>query len=271
MNPENYYILPSLRYKKKVTVFSLVSVVVVGTCIYMGFDPTMLFTEFHYVVDLTQRMAPPHFELFWTNKTIFFSVLETISMAFLGSVFGGVLAILLAFLSAVNTMPLKAVRVLIGFSLMMLRVIPALLVILVFVVAVGLGAFAGMLTLVVGTIGTFGQLFTGIIENTESAPAEAITAVGASRMQVIRYVILPQVLPSFITNFFYSFDFNLRAAIGLGIFGGGGVGFELFMAMRILHYQDALALMCLIVLLIVLSERLSNFLRDKILSVGILK
>ena len=271
MNPENYYILPSVRYKKKVTAFSILSVVVVGTCIYMGFDPIMLFTEFHYVVDLAKNMVPPHFELFWTNGTIFFSVLETISMAFLGSLFGGILAILLAFLSASNTMPWRVVRVFIRSALMLLRVIPALLVILVCVVAVGLGPFAGMLTLVIGTIGTFGQLFTGIIENTESAPAEAISSVGASRMQVIRYVILPQVLPSFITNFFYSFDFNLRAAIGLGIFGGGGVGFELFMAMRVLHYQDALALMCLVVVLIVLSERLSNFFRDKILSVGILK
>lgn len=271
MKHTEHYILPSVRYKQKVTVFSILSVVVVGTSIYLDFNPLQLFTEFHYVTDLIKSMLPPHFGLVWSSRTIPFAILETICMAFLGSIAGGLLAIGIAFLAANNTMPFRAVRVIARIVLAAARVIPPLIMILIFVVAIGLGAFAGMLTLVIGTIGSFGQLFTDIIENTESAPSEAIYSVGAARWQVIRYVIFPQVLPSFIANLFYSYDYNLRAAIGLGIFGGGGIGFQLFLAMRVLQYRDALALVCLTVVLIVAMEKISDWLRERIFGDGLLR
>ncbi|MDR3715486.1 MAG: phosphonate ABC transporter, permease protein PhnE [Puia sp.] len=271
MNRPALYTLPSVRFKRKATLFSLVSILLVGTCIYLQFNPWMLVTEFHYVTELIGSMLPPNFEVLWSGKGIAFSILETISMAFLGTLFGGSIAVVLAFLAASNTMPLRFVRVLVRLVLSLQRVIPGLVIILIFVIAVGLGAFAGMLTLVFGTIGTFGQLFTEIIENTENAPSEAIYSVGASRMQVIRYAILPQVFPSFIANFLYSFDINMRAAIGLGIFGGGGIGFELFLSMRVLHYRDALALIFFTILLIIFVEKISDALRRRILGDGRLK
>lgn len=268
--PSALYTLPSVQYKRKLIVFSLVSIAVIATSIYLQFNPWLLVTEFHYVTELVGSMLPPNFEILW-SKEIGFSVLETISMAFLGTLFGGLIAIGLAFLAASNTMPLRIVRMMVRLVLSLQRVIPGLIFILIFVIAVGLGPFAGMLTLAFGTIGTFGQLFTEIIENTESAPAEAIYSVGASRVQVIRYAILPQVFPSFIANFLYSFDINMRAAIALGIFGGGGIGFKLFLAMRVLHYRDALALICFTILLIILVEKLSDYLRRRILGDGRLK
>lgn len=265
------YILPSVRYRQRATVGSLVAVVFVASCIYMGVDPSLLFTEFHYVVDLAGSMSPPHFSLLWMDKTIAFSVVETLSMAFLGTLIGGFLALVFALLCATDTMPYRWVRGFFRVVLSVERIVPSLFLILIFVVAVGLGAFAGMLTLVMGTMGTFGQLFTGIIDSTEKAPAEAIYSVGASRWQVIRYAILPQVQPSLVANFFYAFDINVRAAIGLGIFGGGGVGFQLFLAMRVLHYRDAFALICVTIVLIVLTERGSDFLRRRLLGRGALR
>jgi phosphonate transport system permease protein len=271
MKTDALYILPSVRYRQRATVGSLIALLFVGSCIYMGVDPTLLFTEFHYVLDLAGSMSPPHLALLWMDKTIFFSVIETLSMAFLGTLIGGTLAVALALLSAADTMPYRWIRVSVRILLSVERVIPSLVLVLVFIVAVGLGAFAGMLTLVMGTIGTFGQLFTEIIDATEKAPAEAIHSVGASRWQVIRYAILPQVLPSMVANLFYAFDVNVRAAIGLGIFGGGGVGFQLFLAMRVLHYRDAFALICLTILLIVLTEKVSDLLRRRLLGRGALR
>lgn len=265
------YILPSVRYRQRATVGSLIALLFVGSCVYMGVDPSLLFTEFHYVLDLAGSMSPPHFALLWMDKTIFFSVIETLSMAFLGTLIGGTLAVVFALLSAADTMPYRGVRGFVRGLLSVVRVIPSLVLILIFVVAVGLGPFAGMLTLVIGTVGTFGQLFTQILDTTEKAPAEAIFSVGASRWQVIRYAILPQVMPSMVANLFYAFDINVRAAIGLGIFGGGGVGFQLFLAMRVLHYRDAFALICLTVLLIVLTERVSDLLRRRLLGRGALR
>jgi phosphonate transport system permease protein len=270
MKHPDLYTLPSVQYRRKAIVVSIVAIAVAGTCIYLQFNPWLLVTEFHYVTELIASMLPPNFEMLW-SRDIAFSVLETVSMAFLGTLFGGIIAIGLAFLAAANTMPVRIVRIMVRLVLSVQRVIPGLIIILIFVIAVGLGAFAGMLALVLGTVGTFGQLFTEIIENTENAPAEAIYSVGASRLQVIRYAILPQVFPSFIANFLYSFDINMRAAIALGIFGGGGIGFKLFLAMRVLHYRDALALIFFTIVLIILVEKLSDYLRRRILGDGRLK
>jgi phosphonate transport system permease protein len=265
------YTFSPVSYRNRATIFSGLAIAAVAACIFMGFDPSMLFTEFHYVADLLKEMTPPHFHLLWEDKTIGMAVLETLSMAFMGTLIGGCIAVVLAFLAAENTMPLRGVRLLVRAFLSFQRVIPSLFIILIFIAAVGLGPFAGMLTLVFSTIGTFGQLFTEIIENTQPEPADAIYATGATRRQVIRWVILPQTLPSFTANFFYAYDINIRSAIGLGIFGGGGIGFQLLQAMRVLHYRDALALICLTVLLIVLTEKMSDALRAQLLGGGALK
>jgi phosphonate transport system permease protein len=144
-------------------------------------------------------------------------------------------------------------------------------VVLIFVIAVGPGAFAGVLTLVLITIGFFGKMFVDIIENSEIPPGEAIYSVGATRVQVIRYSIIPQILPTFIANLLYAFDVNMRAAIGLGIFGGGGIGFQLQMAKSVLHYKDVTALITIIIVMVILVERLSDYLRRRILGEGKLK
>ena len=264
-------ILLPAGYRRRALVFSGIAIGVVAACSYMGFNPVMLFTEFHYVIELFHSMTPPNLSLLWKDRTIGMAVLETVSMAFLGTLAGGGFAVLLAFLSAENTMSSPFVRIVLRLITSLLRVIPYLFVILVFVVAVGLGPFAGVLTLIISTSGTFGQLFREIIENTDPAPASAVYSVGASRWQVVRYVILPQVLPSFTANFFYAFDINIRLAIGLGIFGGGGIGFQLFLAMRVLRYKDALALIVVTVLLIVISEKFSDAIRRGLLSRGAIK
>ncbi|HEV2479416.1 MAG TPA: phosphonate ABC transporter, permease protein PhnE [Puia sp.] len=264
-------VLSPAGYRRRATIFLVIALLVAGASAFMGFDPTMLFTEFHYVTDLFNSMSPPNLNMIWHDETIGMAVLETVSMAFLGTLIGGGFAMVLAFLAAENTMPSLPVRLLVRLFLSIDRVIPPLFIILVFVSAVGLGPFAGMLSLVLSTMGTFGQLFREIIENTDPAPADAIYSVGATRAQVIRYVILPQVAPSFTANLFYAFDLNIRVAISLGIFGGGGIGFQIFQAMRLLHYHDALALILLTVVLIVGSEKLSDLLRSRLLNRGSLK
>jgi phosphonate transport system permease protein len=230
--------LPSKQYKQKVTLFSIAAVVVSLCCIYMNFNPLSFFTEFHFVRDLLGEMFPPNYRVFSDNSSIGFSIIQTLSMAFLGTLYGGVIAVIMAFLAANNTMPVKIIRNITGVVLSSIRVIPILVVILIFVIAVGPSSFAGVLTLVVITVGTFGKLFAEMIENTENPPGEAIYSVGATRMQVIRFAIIPQILPSLIANLLYSFDINMRAAIALGIFGGGGIGFQLQMAKSVLHYKD---------------------------------
>ena len=231
----------------------------------------MLFiSDAHYMADLAGEMVPPNFAVLWQKEKIFTSILQTMSMAFLGTLAGGTVALTLAFLAARTTTPHPAVGVVVRALLAIERVIPGLVVLLIFLIAVGLGPFAGMLSLAVGTIGMFGKLFANAIDGAEKEPIEAVLSVGASKWQSIRFAVLPQVLPSFIANLFYAFDINLRAAIGLGVFGGAGVGYEISMAMRLLRYRDALALICFTIVLVFAVEKLSDFLRSKALGEDLL-
>jgi phosphonate transport system permease protein len=260
--------LPSQQYKRKVTIFSIATVIIALCCTYTGFNPIGIFTEFHYVQDLLGEMFMPNYHLFAENTSIGYAILQTLCMAFLGTLYGGAIALLLAFLAANNTMPYRTVRVITNGFIALTRIVPYLVVILIFVIAVGPGAFASVLTLTIITMGTFGKLFTELIENAENAPCDATYSVGATRMQVIRFAIFPQILPSLIANMLYAFDVNIRAAIALGVFGGGGIGYELQMAKSVLHYKDATALISIIVVLVILVEKLSDYLRRKILNEG---
>jgi phosphonate transport system permease protein len=263
--------LPSQKYRRKMTFFSVAAIAVGLACVYTNFNPLGIFLEFHYVRDLLGEMMPPNYHVLSDNSSTAMAILQTLSMAFLGSLYGGIIAVVIAFLAASNTMPFRAVRLAARFVLSFLRVIPILVIILIFVIAVGPSTFAGMLTLVIVTIGNFGKLFMEIIENVDNPPAEAIFSVGASRMQVIRYSVIPAILPTLIANLIFAFDVNIRAAIGLGIFGGGGIGFQLQLAKSVLHYKDVTAIVSLIILLVILTEKLSDYLRRKILGEGKLK
>ncbi|MEM9832741.1 MAG: phosphonate ABC transporter, permease protein PhnE [Bacteroidota bacterium] len=263
--------LPSEKRKQQAAILSITAIVLVGLSVVLEFNPHLFFTEGHHLFNLLNEMLPPTVGILWEKKNVFSSVAETIAMAFLGTVLGASIALLIAFLAARNTSPSPVLRTVIRLLLSIERVIPKLVIILVFVIALGLGPFAGMLTLTVGTIGMFGKLFADAIEEVDVEPVEAVYAIGASKLQVIKYSIIPQVIPSFIANLFYAFDVNLRAAIGLGIFGGGGIGFEIHMAMKMLRYRDALALILFTIVLITLFEKISDYLRARILQEGTLR
>jgi phosphonate transport system permease protein len=257
--------LPSEKFRRKATFTSVVILVVALLCYYIKFNPFVIFTEFHFLQDFFVEMFPPNYALFFDNEGVFQSILQTLSMAFLGTIYGGLMGTILSFIAANNIFQIPFLRNCSKTFLAMIRVIPSLVVILIFVIAVGPGTFAGVLTLIVTTTGVFGKLFTEVLENADEAPSESIYCVGASHLQVIRYSIIPQVLPAFISNLLYAFDLNMRAAIGLGIFGGGGIGYKLYMAMRVLHYQDATALITVIIVLLLIVENTSNYLRSKLL------
>jgi len=263
--PTPVYTPPSRLFRRRLAILGALLVFLTGAGAALQFKPWMLVTDFHYLVRLAGEMLPPRIELLWSKASLYSSVAETIAMALLGTLAGGSIALALSLVAAGNTTPHPALRTLVRFGFGAERATPNFLVLLVLLIAVGFGPFAGVLALTIGSVGMFGKLFADAIEQVDPAPIEAINSVGASRWQVIRYAILPQVLPSVVANGFYAFDVNLRAAIALGVYGGGGLGFELQLAMKVLRYQDVLALILLIVALVTLMERVSDFLRRRIL------
>jgi phosphonate transport system permease protein len=258
--------LPSRKLRMAVLYILATAVVIVLLFAYLGLSPSSFIVDFHFVVDLIQQMLPPNIALFWTNSRVLLSLIETLSMAFLATVFGGAIAMFLAFFAATNTAPHPWIRLGVRTLLVMNRSVPHLIVILVLLIAVGIGPFAGMLALIFGSIGMYGKFFADSIEQADKGMVESVQSVGSTRLQVIRYAVLPQVMPSFVANLFYAFDYNLRAAIPLGIFGGGGIGFELAFANGLLHYKDVLAYTILIVVMINGMERISDWVRRSIIT-----
>ncbi|MBY0481705.1 MAG: phosphonate ABC transporter, permease protein PhnE [Chitinophagaceae bacterium] len=255
-------------FKKKIVVSILFLLIVIFACIYIKLNPILFFTEFHFLSDLLNEMMPPNYQVIWNDSNTFNAIGQTLSMAFLGTLIGGLVSLVLSFFAASTTMHLLLVRWLITTMISLIRSIPSIVFILIFIIAVGIGPFAGVLTLIFITIGTFGKLFTEMLEHTDRASSEGLNSVGASKIQVIRYAILPEIQPAVISNFLYAFDINLRTAIGLGIFGGGGLGYQLYMAIRVLHYKDVLALIIIIICLVISIEKISDGLRNFIFKEG---
>lgn len=263
--------LPSYRFKRRALIFSVISIVIIVSCALLGFNPLLLFTEFHHLVKLFQDMMPPNFSLVTRKPMILLSLYETLSMAFLGTVIGGGIAFLLSLLAANNISPHPMVSGTIKMLFAAERVIPSFIILLFFLIFAGIGPFAGMLALAVSTIGTFGKLFAEAIEEVKVEVLDSIRATGAKKSQLIRYGILPEAAPSIIGDLFYAFDVNTRRSIGLGIFGGGGLGLELLKAMGMMEYKSAIAIMILIVVLVFVIEHISNYLRKLIMGTEKLK
>jgi len=257
-------LLPSRRLRNTCLGLVLVLVLLFLLSRHLVANPLDALPDPDHLLRMAREIFPPSFQVLWQGN-LAGSLLETLSMAFLGTLCGGWIALVLAFLAAGNVSPHPGVRLAVRSLLALERSTPNFVVLLVLLVAVGIGPFAGMLSLLIGSIGMFGKLFADAIEQVDADTMESIQSVGSTRVQQIRYAILPQVAPSFIANLFYAFDVNLRAAIALGVFGGGGIGFHLHVASRVLRYHDVLAYSLLIVALIKGMERISDIVRRQIL------
>ncbi len=236
-----------------------------GAAAVLEFNPVQLIRDLPFVRALAAEMLPPNFSIFTERPAVLTSIGETVAMAFLGTLFGGGLSIGLALLAAANTTPHpwigSVTRAVFGIE----RATPNFIVLLILLIAIGFGPFAAMVSLAIGSIGIFGKLFADAIESVEPGPVEGLDSIGASRWQTIRYGILPQCAPSVLGNWFYAFDVNMRSAVALGVYGGGGLGFELNLSTSILRYEDTLALIICIVLLITGLEKVSDRVRRRLL------
>jgi phosphonate transport system permease protein len=258
--------LPSVRFRRRLTVVAVSTAGVAAALAFMDANPLALIRDFHFVVNLVSQMLPPNIALLWHKKSILASLVDTVSIAFLSTIGGATIAFGLALLASHNTTPHRGVRLAVRSLLATERCTPNLAVLLVLLIAVGIGPFAAMLTLLLGSIGMFGKLFADAIEQVDQGPLDATAVTGASRLQIIRYAVLPQVAPSIVANVFYAFDVNLRAVVALGVFGGGGIGFEMNLARSVLRYRDMLACVVVIIVMINLMERVADMLRKRIFS-----
>ncbi len=150
------------------------------------------------------------------------------------------------------------------FLLTIERALPEVIILLLLISALGMGPFPGVVALSLGCIGMLGRLFADAIEEINPRVLESIASVGANKLQIIRYGVIPEVYPSIISNTLFRFEVNIRLSILMGAVGAGGIGYELFHAFNILKYERATAIILVILTLIFLTEKLSDYLRKKL-------
>ena len=148
------------------------------------------------------------------------------------------------------------------------RALPEIIVLLLLVAALGVGPFPGVIALAIGSVGMLGKLFADAIEELDAKVLESVGSVGATRSQIIRFAVLPEVMPALLSNSIFRFEVNIRASVLLGAVGAGGIGFELQKAMALLEYERAMMAVLVTLLLVFGAERVSDFLRRRVLDGG---
>lgn len=212
------------------------------------------------IIDLVGEAMPPDF----TNwKDWIGPLFDSLAMSVAGTAIAVFGSVPIGLLAARNTSPHPIVFFVMRGVLNFLRSVPELIMGIIFVAAVGFGVLPGVLALGLHSIGMVGKFFAESIEHVDEAPVEAVTASGASRMQIILHGVLPQVLPQMADVTIYRWEYNFRQSTVMGMVGAGGIGFELIGSLRILQYQEVAAILLVILVMVTGVDMLSSLLRRK--------
>ncbi len=241
--------------------FALVGLFILVSLVSIPVAPRELAAGLPRMWSLLKDMVPPDFSRFPTYLKL---MLETVAMGisgtFLAVVLGAPLGVLSARKVTNNSVIYNVSKELTNF----LRATPDLVFALIFVVAVGLGPFAGVLALGLNTAGFLGKFYAEAIENIDPKPVEAIEASGAGLIQRISHSIFPQVLPLFNSYNLYILDRNIRYSTIMGLVGAGGIGFELIITSRMFEYRQMSSMLLVILATILIVDWISCYLRKKV-------
>lgn len=213
-----------------------------------------------FMADFLRRMVPPDLSVLGNALT---GAVQTVQIAAVGTGVAALLALPLGFAAARNASPgwlFYAARS----ALNAFRAVDTLVYALFFVAAVGLGPFPGVLAVVAYTTTVLAKLYSEAIEAIDPGPVEAVVAAGATPLQVLRFGVLPQLLPQFLSFTLYRFETNIRAAAILGFVGAGGIGFYIQTYLRMLNYPAASAVLLVLVVLVMAVDFASARMRARL-------
>jgi phosphonate transport system permease protein len=201
----------------------------------------------------------------WDHLEILKSMLETVTMAFLGTLLASVVALPLGFLGARNVIPSVVFRFLTRRVFDVCRGLDQLIWALVFVRAMGLGPIAGILAIFVADTGVLAKLYSEAIENTERGQIEGIRSTGASGLMTLRLGVLPQVLPVMLSQALYQLESNSREATILGLVGAGGIGLRLSERIQINAWDQVAYIVVLILITVAAIDFVSKRIRTRLI------
>lgn len=223
-------------------------------------DFELLKNSFPYISDFVSRLFPPNLEVV---DIAIKALIETIQMSLWGTTIGAMLSLPIAVASANNIAP-RWLQWLANLLQNAVRSVPSIILGLIFVAATGLGAPAGTLALGIYTIGYLGKFYQQAIEAVDPRSLESLQVAGASKLQIVQYGILPQVLPLGLGYTLWMFEYNIRAASVLGVVGAGGIGFQLKSYIDGFEYTKATTMMLVLLIVVTVIDVFSSQLRHRL-------
>ena len=247
MNPKNNLII------------GIVIAVVVAASINVDANPIDFVEGIPNLAIVAEEMTQVDANLF---GTAFLSMFETIQMAFIGTIVGVAIALPMSMFASRN-LNSKWVYAPVRAILAAIRTFPSILWAILFVIMVGLGPFAGVLAIIMYTIGFVAKLQYEVIETIDSDPMDAVSSIGVSKWQLIRYVVIPESAPHLLSQLLYMFDYNVRQTSILGLVGAGGIGFYIINYIKFFEYGKAAVFMLVVLITVLFIDWISVKIRDK--------
>ncbi len=263
--PGAFTVPPRVRMMRYAGAIALILPLLAGLYLF-DFSPARILNGLTRLGMIFSFMFPPYIWTTWQEwGDVLVGLGQTISMAFLGTLLGALVAFPLAFLGAKNIMPLGWVRLSTRRGFDALRAVEQIVLALIFIRAFGLGPLPGVFAIAVSEIGTFAKLFSEAIENTSRKPVDGVLASGGGPLQTIRLAILPQAMPVILSIMLYNFESNTRSGTILGIVGAGGIGFLLADRIAAYRWPEAWTIIFLIVAVVYAIDLSSAWLRGRII------
>jgi phosphonate transport system permease protein len=229
------------------------------------FDFSRVFTDLPRVWVILRLMLDWTDIAAWDHAELWRSMLETVAMAYLGTMLALIFAVPLGFLGARNVIPRRVFHFVTRRLFDGLRGLDQLIWALVFVRAMGLGPIAGIMAIAVAETGVLAKLFAEAVENIDRRQVDGITSVGASLVARLRFAVLPQVLPVMISQTLYSIESNSREATILGLVGAGGIGLRLSERIQINAWDQVAYIIILILISVAIIDTTSRYLRLRLI------
>lgn len=192
------------------------------------------------------------------------ALVETLQMAVIATVVGSAISLPLAFLASRATNPKPWLLAGVRFVMNMIRSVPEILFAAILVAVVGVGALSGIMALVLFNIGIIVKLVSETLDGEDTGAQEAALAAGASWPKANRAAMLPQILPSFISQLLYTFELNIRASAVIGLVGAGGLGILIDNVRSFFRYHELSLIIMEILILVLVLESISSWLRKKL-------
>ncbi|WP_058308868.1 phosphonate ABC transporter, permease protein PhnE [Gracilibacillus massiliensis] len=263
MNKQSSYVPKGLYPFKTKLIISLSLIVVISFYLISSIRTESFiwhfFVKFPNVIGLIGDFFPPDWSYL---DQVWPKLFETIHMAIIATTIAVIISIPFSLLTANNVTTNTWIYQFMRFLLNITRTIPDIILAVVFVGLFGIGAFSGIIALIIFAIGILVKLMSEVIETIDMNPTEAIRASGGNGLQTISFAIVPQVLPQFISFSLYVFEINIRASLVLGLVGAGGIGQLLNKEINFMNYPAVSTIIIIVFAVVVIIDYISGKLRE---------